>query len=108
MDVALAAGLSCGDAVDGNGPGFDLQPLLRAIAMTSLSRVSERIGRASAWDALSGTMTLRWAATMHKLPVTSAQTAASGEELDDRFQETDPIGRYPMFFVSRCVAAPSW
>jgi ABC-type uncharacterized transport system substrate-binding protein len=29
-------------------------------------------------------------------------------KLDDRFQETDRIGRHPKFFVSRCAAAPSW
>jgi monoterpene epsilon-lactone hydrolase len=28
--------------------------------------------------------------------------------LDDRFQETDRIGRHPRFFVRRCAAAPSW
>jgi hypothetical protein len=62
MNVALAAGLTCGDGVDRRGAGLDLgEPVSCArIAVTSLTRVLERIGRASAWDAPSGTMTSRW------------------------------------------------
>jgi hypothetical protein len=52
MDVALAAALPCRNAVDCRGAGLDLgQPLPpRAIALTSLTRVSERIERTCVRD----------------------------------------------------------
>jgi hypothetical protein len=60
-DVALAACLPCGDGVDRRGTGLDFgQPLPSpGDCADELSRLSERIGRASARGEPSGTMTSR-------------------------------------------------
>jgi hypothetical protein len=49
------------------------------------------------------------AADVHRgCPFKVVRTNGGDEVLDDRFQETDRIGRHPRFFVRRCAAAPSW